>query len=218
MMMAAVATGAFVAAGQSLPAGATDGPTDDVVRLANVQGVRTALDSMGGTTPTPDFLPLSRTVDPGVEVAKLTRSERTRKEQQAKKEEAQRPRFVRPATGRFTSGYGGRWGQFHYGVDIANRIGTPIYAVTDGVVIEAGPARGFGLWVKIRHRDGTISVYGHVDRYLVREGQRVKAGQQIATMGNRGFSTGPHLHFEIWSPNGKKMNPLPWLNERGITL
>jgi murein DD-endopeptidase MepM/ murein hydrolase activator NlpD len=126
--------------------------------------------------------------------------------------------YVQPTIGRFTSGFGARWGVTHYGIDIANSIGTPIFAVTDGVVEESGPASGFGLWVVLRHRDGTTSVYGHINRSLVRVGQRVSAGQQIAEMGNRGQSTGPHLHFEIWRPDGTKINPLPWLAARGIVL
>jgi murein DD-endopeptidase MepM/ murein hydrolase activator NlpD len=124
--------------------------------------------------------------------------------------------FVKPTTGTFTSGFGGRWGVTHYGIDLANKIGTPIYAVTDGTVISSGPASGFGLWVRLLHPGGWISVYGHINRSLVRVGEKVKAGQQIAEMGNRGQSTGPHLHFEIWDPSGKKLNPLPWLAARGI--
>jgi murein DD-endopeptidase MepM/ murein hydrolase activator NlpD len=124
--------------------------------------------------------------------------------------------FVMPVAGRLTSGFGARWGTTHFGVDIANSIGTPIYAVTDGVVEESGPASGFGLWVVLRHDDGTQSVYGHINRSLVREGQRVAAGEQIAELGNRGFSTGPHLHFEIWDADGTKLNPMRWLQERGI--
>jgi murein DD-endopeptidase MepM/ murein hydrolase activator NlpD len=85
-------------------------------------------------------------------------------------------------------------------------------------VKDAGPVSGFGQWVRLEHADGTITVYGHVDSYSVRTGQRVQAGQQIARMGNRGESTGPHLHFEVWNPAGQKINPLPWLNNRGVTV
>jgi murein DD-endopeptidase MepM/ murein hydrolase activator NlpD len=126
--------------------------------------------------------------------------------------------FVRPAAGVFTSGFGSRWGTTHYGIDIANKIGTPIYAVTDGTVIESGPASGFGLWIRIKHAGGFISVYGHINRSFVHAGQVVKAGQQIAEIGNRGQSTGPHLHLEIWDPSGRKINPLPWLAARGIRI
>lgn len=126
--------------------------------------------------------------------------------------------FVKPTNGVFTSGFGGRWGATHYGIDLANKIGTPIYAVTDGTIISSGPASGFGLWVRILHPGGWISVYGHINRSLVRIGQKVTAGQQIAEMGNRGQSTGPHLHFEIWNPSGTKLNPLPWLAQRGIRV
>lgn len=126
--------------------------------------------------------------------------------------------YVLPTVGRYTSGFGARWGVTHYGIDLANSIGTPIYAVTDGVVEEAGPASGFGMWVVLKHPDGTSSVYGHINRALVTVGQKVTAGQEIAEMGNRGQSTGPHLHFEIWQPDGTKINPIPWLAARGIIV
>jgi murein DD-endopeptidase MepM/ murein hydrolase activator NlpD len=126
--------------------------------------------------------------------------------------------FVRPALGALTSLFGARWGVTHYGIDIANAIGTPIYALTDGVVEESGPASGFGMWVVLKHADGTHSVYGHVNRTYVAVGQVVHAGEHIADIGNRGFSTGPHLHLEVWSPDGTKINPIPWLARHGITF
>ncbi|HEX7302260.1 M23 family metallopeptidase [Lentzea sp.] len=136
----------------------------------------------------------------------------------AAEEEARKPKCVRPAQGTFTSGFGARWGTSHNGVDIANAIGTPIVAAMDGVVVEAGPASGFGLWVRIQHADGTITVYGHMNTIDVPQGAQVKAGQQIATIGNRGESTGPHLHFEVWAAGSQKINPVGWLAERGVSL
>ncbi|MGH3932748.1 MAG: M23 family metallopeptidase [Pseudonocardiaceae bacterium] len=125
---------------------------------------------------------------------------------------------VMPAAGRLTSGFGARWGTTHYGIDIANAIGTPIYATTDGVVVESGPISGFGMWVRLQHADGTMSIYGHINKSLVSEGQRVAAGEQIATMGNRGQSTGPHLHFEVWLNGAQKVNPLSWLRSNGVDI
>jgi murein DD-endopeptidase MepM/ murein hydrolase activator NlpD len=124
--------------------------------------------------------------------------------------------FVKPTVGHLTSLFGSRWGRAHEGIDIAGPIGTPIYALTDAVVEESGPATGYGLWVVLRHTDGTQSVYGHVNRTFVKEGERVKAGEEIAEIGNRGYSTGPHLHLEVWSSDGSKINPLTWLRKRGI--
>ncbi|WP_028476225.1 M23 family metallopeptidase [Nocardia sp. CNY236] len=123
--------------------------------------------------------------------------------------------FVLPARGVFTSGFGSRWGTFHQGIDIAGPIGTPIYAVATGTVIDAGPAQGFGLWVRIRHDDGSITVYGHMYDFFVSVGERVPAGMQIARMGNRGDSTGPHLHFEVIA-GGRHVDPLHWLALRGL--
>ncbi|MFC4942801.1 M23 family metallopeptidase [Pseudonocardia sp. GCM10023141] len=126
--------------------------------------------------------------------------------------------YVRPTSGTLTSVFGARWGVQHLGIDIANKIGTPIYALSDGVVEEAGPASGFGLWVVLRHPDGTRSVYGHINRMFVKLGDKVQAGEEIAEIGNRGESTGPHLHLEIWDAAGNKLNPIPWLARRGINF
>jgi murein DD-endopeptidase MepM/ murein hydrolase activator NlpD len=129
--------------------------------------------------------------------------------------------YVRPARGTTTSCFGARWGVTHFGVDIAAPIGTPIYAATSGVVERAGSATGFGLAVYIRGDDGAVTVYGHVNRYFVDAGERVSAGEQIAEVGNRGQSTGPHLHFEV-HPNGGmysgQVDPVPWMRARGITI
>ncbi len=124
---------------------------------------------------------------------------------------------VRPAQGRLTSNYGARGGSIHFGIDIANSIGTPILSAMAGEVIDSGPASGFGLWVRVEHDGGLITVYGHINESLVSVGQRVGAGEQIATMGNRGQSTGPHLHFEVHK-DGSKIDPLPFLRSHGVSV
>jgi murein DD-endopeptidase MepM/ murein hydrolase activator NlpD len=124
---------------------------------------------------------------------------------------------VRPAVGRLTSTYGPRGGTIHFGIDIANTIGTPILSAMAGEVIDSGPASGFGLWVRVQHADGLVTVYGHINESLVSVGQQVAAGEQIATLGNRGESTGPHLHFEVHA-DGKKIDPLPWLRSNGVDI
>jgi murein DD-endopeptidase MepM/ murein hydrolase activator NlpD len=130
----------------------------------------------------------------------------------------QQPLYVMPTKGIFTSTFGYRWGVLHAGIDLANSIGTPIVAVSDGVVIDAGPTAGYGMWVKLRHSDGTVTLYGHVNTTLVSVGQQVMAGDQIATMGNRGKSTGPHLHFEVLLGGSERVDPVPWLAKRGLNV
>lgn len=129
----------------------------------------------------------------------------------------QRPIYVMPTRGVWTSGFGYRWGVLHGGIDIANSIGTPIVAAADGVVIDVGPTAGYGAWVKLLHADGTVTLYGHVNTWLVSKGQRVMAGDQIATIGNRGNSTGPHLHFEVLLNGTDRVDPTPWLAQRGLS-
>ncbi|GKQ35080.1 peptidoglycan DD-metalloendopeptidase family protein [Streptomyces sp. A012304] len=121
-----------------------------------------------------------------------------------------------PTAGTVTQGYHAN----HDGVDIANSIGTPIYSTGPGTVIAAGPADGYGLWIRIRHDDNTVTEYGHMDTVLVSVNQRVNGGQQIATMGNRGVSTGPHLHFEAHNSTSstRGTDPFAYLRARGVDL
>lgn len=132
-------------------------------------------------------------------------------------EQARRPKIVIPAVGSFTSPFAMRWGSFHGGIDIANAVGTPILAATDGVVVDSGPAQGFGNWIRIKADDGTMTTYGHMETLDVNEGDRVVAGQKIAGMGSLGFSTGSHLHFEV-EVNGEKIDPLLWFAQHGLEL
>lgn len=122
--------------------------------------------------------------------------------------------WVAPAHGQCTSGYGQRGNEFHRGQDIAAPIGTPILAASIGRVIASGPANGYGLWVRIEHPGGVITTYGHNNRNLVDVGQTVHTGQPIAEVGNRGESTGPHLHFQI-EPGGQPVNPRTYYHQLG---
>ena len=118
-----------------------------------------------------------------------------------------------PTTGEVTSPYGLRWGgtDFHPGIDIANDMGTPIVATADGVVEYAGwNAGGYGNMVDIDHGNGIMTRYGHASQVVVSTGQQVKRGQLIAYMGSTGFSTGPHVHYEV-HVNGNRVNPISYL-------
>lgn len=120
--------------------------------------------------------------------------------------------FIWPAKGVLTSGFGQRWGRMHRGIDIAAPVGTPIFAAAGGEVVSAGwNSGGYGNLVKIKHSDESITLYAHNSRILVRNGQQVKQGQQIAAMGSTGFSTGPHLHFEVHKPGLGAKNPIAYL-------
>jgi murein DD-endopeptidase MepM/ murein hydrolase activator NlpD len=117
-----------------------------------------------------------------------------------------------------SSGFGERMDPFtghqtiHEGIDIAARFGNPIYATGDGVVSMAGEKAGYGSVVELTHESGLATRYAHVSAILVKEGDRVKKGQEIARVGTTGRSTGPHLHFEVLR-NGQQVNPSPYLRE-----
>lgn len=121
--------------------------------------------------------------------------------------------WVVPAHGQCSSGFGPRGAEFHQGQDIAAGIGTPILAASSGTVIDSGPAQGFGLWVRIQHPGGVVTVYGHSNTNIVQKGQTVQAGQPIAEVGDRGESTGPHLHFQI-EINGKPVDPVAFYRQQ----
>ena len=105
---------------------------------------------------------------------------------------------------------------FHTGVDVANQSGTPILAADDGVVVAAETSMlgnqiiGYGRHVIIAHHNGVMTLYGHLDGYIVKPGDRVTQGQLIGVMGSTGMSTGPHLHFEV-RVNNVPVDPAPYL-------
>jgi murein DD-endopeptidase MepM/ murein hydrolase activator NlpD len=124
--------------------------------------------------------------------------------------------YAWPAKGLMTSGYGWRWGRMHAGIDIAADIGTPIFAAADGVVEYSGwNSGGYGNLVEIRHADGSLTRYAHLNSSMVQEGQKVKQGEQIAEMGSTGYSTGPHLHFEVHvAGDGGTVDPIAYLPQQ----
>jgi len=122
--------------------------------------------------------------------------------------------FIWPAKGVFTSGYGWRWGRMHKGIDIANNVGTPIFAAKDGVIAFAGWSSGYGYLVEMSHADGSSTRYAHNSRLLVKKGQMVPQSTRISLMGSTGRSTGPHLHFEIRHPGGTALDPMAILPAR----
>lgn len=232
IVVAAVAVGAFAAAGagqavsmdRSSPNDGTTPTGGDATAAIGIGG-----SDGGSASALPDLVLTSKNSSATEEVRKLAASQRvlTRKAHEAAeakrraaaaRAEALRPKFVLPAQGAYTSGFGARWGTTHYGIDLANSIDTPIVAAADGVIIEAGPASGFGLWVREQLSDGTILVYGHMNDFSVTAGEHVKAGEEIARMGARGQATGPHLHFEVWDPSGQKIDPAPWLAEHNVSI
>lgn len=102
----------------------------------------------------------------------------------------------------------------HTGVDFAGGLGAPIFAAEEGVVTRSGPSTGYGWLIVIDHGGGLQTWYAHMysNQVLVRAGDRVTRGQQIAGIGNNGWSTGPHLHFEV-RRGGQHVDPLPYLSK-----
>ncbi len=122
------------------------------------------------------------------------------------------PTYIKPISGgRFTSGFGRRWGRMHKGVDWACPTGTIVFASSDGVVEYAGWGNGYGNTILIAHPDGRKTRVGHLSKILVSDGQPVKQGQTIGLSGSTGRSTGPHVHFEIYI-NGAQVNPLDYIS------
>ena len=106
-----------------------------------------------------------------------------------------------------TSGFGYRWGRFHHGIDLNLRMGEPIYSAFDGIIRISAYQRGYGNYVVVRHKNGLETLYGHMSARKVDVGQVIKAGQLIGLGGSTGWSTGPHLHFEV-RYEGNSFNPL----------
>lgn len=113
-----------------------------------------------------------------------------------------------PVNGTLTSPYGSRWGGFHQGIDLGAPPWTPIYAADSGMVVMVGWWGNYGKSVKIDHGSGKmVTLYAHLSEFKVSLGEAVNKGQLIGWVGNTGYSTGPHLHFEV-IVNGQQRNPL----------
>jgi murein DD-endopeptidase MepM/ murein hydrolase activator NlpD len=170
--------------------------------------------------------------------AQYQEGERIRQEEERKRrEEAMRAGtpgtvvtsgWARPASGRITSGYGSRAticsgggcsASFHYAIDLGTGCSAPIYAANSGVVRFAGWSGTYGNYVQIDHGGGIWTGYAHIrpGGTFVGVGQYVNAGQNIASSGTTGASTGCHLHYEVWA-NGSRINPLGFMADRGVGL
>jgi len=114
---------------------------------------------------------------------------------------------------RMASGYGYRmhpilkYRKFHAGMDFSAKVGTPIYATGDGVVAKVLTTGGYGNHIVINHGFGYETLYGHMSKFNVKRGQKVKRGEVIGFVGSTGLSSGPHLHYEVHK-NKKVMNPV----------
>lgn len=240
LLLGAVVAGALVAA---LPIGAgaagpdaqpltvstlatgtlTTGTRPDATE-SPVAGVEPTADGNGEVAARPELSAAEAEVR--LEVLRADRASRAAARSEAAAQEAQaaaealRPKFVLPTKGRLSSCFCQRWGTMHWGIDIAAPMYTPILAVADAVVVKAGAASGYGNVVELQHEDGTVSLYGHMETIEVSVGDLVSAGQLVAKVGSRGFSTGPHLHLEIYPDGltGARVDPQRWLADRGIAV
>ncbi len=123
---------------------------------------------------------------------------------------------IRPTDGWLSSGFGYRISpftnrrEFHKGIDIATRIGTPVITSADGLVVHASKEGNFGKMIAINHGYNLKTRYGHLSKIRIKKGQHVKRGQIIGEVGNTGRCTGPHLHYEVLL-NGVPVNPLRFI-------
>lgn len=215
LMVAAMAVGATAAGAYTMTNNAQKAPAETVLAadptaMGGGAVITGSVDGMQVVTVTP-------AASSAVHAEEITKAAAFAQERAEREARLVRPQFAMPTRGVWTSGFGYRWGVLHGGIDIANSIGTPILAAADGVVIDVGPTAGYGALVKLRHSDGTVTLYGHINTWSVSLGERVMAGDQIATMGNRGNSTGPHLHFEVMLNGTDRVDPAGWLSKRGLS-
>lgn len=163
------------------------------------------------------------------ELARLAELERQRQEDLARLAEQERagqfddiqipapPEFFKPVEGEVVSGYGNRvhpifgYVRFHAGVDFANHMGDPIFAAASGTVIQVKSREGYGNTIIVDHGGGWTTLYAHLSQYNVSLNQQVEIGQTIGFVGNTGWSTGPHLHFEV-RYRGSPRNPANYLD------
>ena len=121
--------------------------------------------------------------------------------------------YTRPTSGPLTQGYGS-----HPGIDLAPPYGTPVVAAHAGVVTFAGWQGGYGLHVEVTQADGYLTTYSHLSATYAGVGQLVQAGTPVGAVGTTGYSTGPHLHFEVMLPGRIRTDPAAWLIAHGAAV
>jgi len=132
---------------------------------------------------------------------------------------AQAMSFVPPVDGPIGSSFGLRKmadrNERHQGLDIRSAMGTPVHVTAAGRVVSTGFNSGYGKNVLVAHASGLTTLYAHLSSITVKEGQPLRAGQTIGRVGNTGFTTGPHLHFEVrW--NGHSVDPQRFLASQSV--
>jgi len=122
-------------------------------------------------------------------------------------------KFYWPVNGYISSRFGKRGSKYHSGIDIVAKKGTPVRAASSGVVVYSDDRiKGYGNMIVIKHKDGFHTVYAHNDKNIVDVADKVKRGEKIASVGETGKVTGPHLHFEV-RKNKKSHNPMKYLDK-----
>ena len=158
------------------------------------------------------YAALDRSSEPDVRLVRWTLSGREGLYEPGRKQHRS-DGLHRPVTGSVSSTFGTRihpilrFARFHRGVDYRAAWGSPVYAAEDGAVVLAGWKGGYGRQVRLAHGRGLQTSYSHLSEVAVASGSRVRKGQIIGHVGSTGFSTGPHLHYEVWR-YGQALDPL----------
>ena len=167
-----------------------------------------------------DFADRASRTQERIDLKERQKAEKERKAKEAARKEAMRPKFVLPVKDHQLSARYGQagmnWMSVHTGIDFPVSYGTPVMAATDGTV-STKYDMSYGNMAVVTAKDGTETWYCHLSSNKIRSGE-VKAGDTIAYSGNSGNSTGPHLHFEVRPGGGSAVDPIPWLQDKGLEI
>lgn len=207
----------------------TDGASDDSTTQAADEGEKVQppkankkLDNQlaGFSQDADDFANRANRTQERIDLKERQEAERERKAKEAARKEAMRPKFALPVDDPTLSAQFGQagmnWMSVHTGIDFPVSQGTPVKAATDGTVSTKFDM-SFGNMAIVTAEDGTETWYCHLSSTKIRSGE-VKAGDTIGYSGNSGNSTGPHLHFEVHPGGGDAVDPLPWLQSKGLNI
>jgi hypothetical protein len=166
-----------------------------------------------------DFADRASRTQERIDLKAQQEAEKKRAAEEAARKERLRPKFAVPVAQHGLSAYYGQsginWMSLHTGIDFPVPYGTTVVAATDGVV-RTQYNSAYGNMMIVTAKDGTETWYCHLSTYAVPSGTVVKAGQPIASSGNSGNSTGPHLHFEVRPAGGAAIDPLAWRRSHGL--